>query len=103
MPHPGRSHRRFYRRALLLLPALVGCTSLAVTPARNGGPPKAVTGASRLAPGKEVRLTILHTNDVHGHLTPQEYAGMRNVGGVARRATLLKRLGAGRPDVLVMD
>ncbi len=51
------------------------------------------------------RLTILHTNDTHGHLLPFSYpesfepqsplAGMShraNIGGVARRATLLRQL-----------
>jgi 5'-nucleotidase / UDP-sugar diphosphatase len=50
-------------------------------------------------------LTILHTNDTHGHLLPFSYpanapsgsesAGVpvrRNIGGIARRATVVKRL-----------
>jgi 5'-nucleotidase / UDP-sugar diphosphatase len=52
-----------------------------------------------------VSLTILHTNDTHGHLLPFSYPdaaatgselqGLRtykNIGGIARRATLVKRL-----------
>ncbi len=55
--------------------------------------------------GRWFRLTILHTNDTHGHLLPFSYpeniapdsqeAGVpfkTNIGGVARRATLIKRL-----------
>jgi 2',3'-cyclic-nucleotide 2'-phosphodiesterase (5'-nucleotidase family) len=51
------------------------------------------------------RLTILHTNDTHGHLLPFSYpegvspdspvaqlAQRTNIGGVARRATLIQRL-----------
>jgi 2',3'-cyclic-nucleotide 2'-phosphodiesterase (5'-nucleotidase family) len=51
------------------------------------------------------RLTILHTNDTHGHLLPFSYpdgvspdspvaqmAHRTNIGGVARRATLIQRL-----------
>ena len=56
-------------------------------------------------PAQQVSLTILHTNDTHGHLLPFSYpanvpagsdlAGLsarRNIGGIARRATLVKRL-----------
>ena len=52
-----------------------------------------------------VRLTILHTNDTHGHLLPFSYpqdataepgmAGLRergNIGGIARRAALVQRI-----------
>jgi 5'-nucleotidase / UDP-sugar diphosphatase len=52
-----------------------------------------------------VPLTILHTNDTHGHLFPfsypdsaasgRELQGLRsykNIGGIARRATLVKQL-----------
>jgi 5'-nucleotidase / UDP-sugar diphosphatase len=55
-----------------------------------------------LAAAQSVSLTILHTNDTHGHLLPFSYpaagsdaAGLstiRNIGGIARRATLVKRL-----------
>jgi len=51
------------------------------------------------------RLTILHTNDTHGHLLPFSYPDdvapdspiaqmtyRHNIGGVARRATLLRQL-----------
>jgi 5'-nucleotidase/UDP-sugar diphosphatase len=52
-----------------------------------------------------VRLTILHTNDTHGHLLPFSYPSVvpagsalealrvrGNIGGVARRATLVARI-----------
>jgi len=58
-----------------------------------------------LAAAQQVSLTILHTNDTHGHLLPFSYpqivpagselAGLKersNIGGIARRATLVKRL-----------
>jgi len=54
-----------------------------------------------------VSLTILHTNDTHSHLLPFSYpavvppgsdlAGLQvrtDIGGIARRATLVKRLRA---------
>jgi 5'-nucleotidase / UDP-sugar diphosphatase len=53
----------------------------------------------------QVSLTILHTNDTHGHLLPFSYADAavrggelqgltkyRDVGGIARRATLVTRI-----------
>lgn len=60
-----------------------------------------------LAAAQQVSLTILHTNDTHSHLLPFSYpsrvspgselAALRarsNIGGIARRATLYKRLRA---------
>lgn len=59
------------------------------------------------AAAQQVSLTVLHTNDTHGHLLPFSYpsevpAGSElaslavrgNIGGIARRATLVKRLKA---------
>jgi 5'-nucleotidase len=58
-----------------------------------------------LGAAQQVSLTILHTNDTHGHLLPFSYppkapagsdqAGLksrRDIGGIARRATLAKRV-----------
>lgn len=58
-----------------------------------------------LAPAQGVSLTILHTNDTHGRLLPFSYPASvppgselsrvnprANVGGIARRATMVKRL-----------
>lgn len=60
-----------------------------------------------LAAAQQVSLTILHTNDTHGHLLPFSYPSVaapgseiaslrvrQNIGGIARRATLVKRLRA---------
>jgi 5'-nucleotidase / UDP-sugar diphosphatase len=54
---------------------------------------------------QQVSLTILHTNDTHGHLLPFDYPSIasqgsdiaalktrHDIGGIARRATLVKRL-----------
>jgi 2',3'-cyclic-nucleotide 2'-phosphodiesterase (5'-nucleotidase family) len=56
-------------------------------------------------------LTILHTNDVHGHMFPFAYVEvgkskveMPSVGGDARRATLIRRLKASiHNPVIVVD
>lgn len=50
------------------------------------------------------RIEILHTNDVHGHLFPFSYGGEENVGGIERRATLIRSIKAqSRDSVVVMD
>ncbi len=61
-----------------------------------------------------VRLTILHTNDTHSHLLPFSYPksttidgkplpAYRNIGGIARRATLIKQMKASHQPLIVMD
>lgn len=51
------------------------------------------------------KLTILHTNDVHSRIEPFPMDGSRNqgLGGVARRAALLKKIRAAEPNVLLLD
>ncbi|KPQ00916.1 MAG: 5'-nucleotidase [Bacteroidetes bacterium HLUCCA01] len=51
------------------------------------------------------QLTILHTNDTHARIDPfpenaSRYAGL---GGVARRASLVGRIRAENPNVLLLD
>ncbi len=55
--------------------------------------------AAQVAPSSRFSLTILHTNDQHGHLLPFAYqedgvdkAERPSVGGISRRSTLIKRL-----------
>src|SRR5215213_2221584 len=58
-----------------------------------------------LQPGKdETLITILHTNDQHSQIDPLP-ANDRNAGkgGVARRATLVKRIRAENPNTLLLD
>lgn len=58
-----------------------------------------------------ISITILHDNDLHGHLFPFCYTEphrsseeMCNVGGAARRATLVKKLrGAAHAPMLLID
>jgi 5'-nucleotidase len=58
----------------------------------------------RAQPG-ETLITILHTNDTHSQIDPlpandKQHPGM---GGVARRATLIKRLRRENPNSLLVD
>jgi 5'-nucleotidase len=51
------------------------------------------------------RLTILHTNDTHSRMEPFPMDGgpFQGLGGVARRMTLLRRVRANEPNVLLLD
>ena len=50
-------------------------------------------------------ITILHTNDVHSHIEPFGPNDPRNanMGGVARRATLIQQIRNENPNTLLLD
>lgn len=50
-------------------------------------------------------ITILHTNDVHSHIDPfpADHGAFPNMGGVARRASLIQKVIAENPNTLVLD
>jgi len=54
---------------------------------------------------KLIKLTILHTNDVHSRLEPFPMDGSRNegLGGAARRATLISDIRKAEKNVLLLD
>ncbi|MEL4308760.1 bifunctional metallophosphatase/5'-nucleotidase [Joostella sp. CR20] len=54
---------------------------------------------------KKKHLTILHTNDVHSHIDPFPATDARNpnMGGVARRATLIEQIRQENPNTLLLD
>lgn len=49
------------------------------------------------------RVTLLHTNDTHSRLDPFENGKLAGLGGIARRATLIRRIRAQNPHTLVLD
>lgn len=57
-----------------------------------------------LPKGDSTKITILHTNDTHSQIEPfaagTRFAGM---GGVARRATFVKKVRAENPNTLMVD
>ncbi|MCS7077097.1 MAG: metallophosphatase [Bacteroidia bacterium] len=57
------------------------------------------------AKSKPIKITILHTNDVHSRIEPFPMDGSKSqgLGGFARRATLIKRIRATNPNVLLLD
>jgi 5'-nucleotidase len=54
---------------------------------------------------KASKITILHTNDVHSHIDPfgPEDGRNANMGGVARRATLIESIRNENPHTLLLD
>lgn len=50
-------------------------------------------------------ITILHTNDVHSHIDsfPKSHSRYANLGGVARRATLVESIRKENPNTLLLD
>lgn len=50
-------------------------------------------------------ITILHTNDVHSHIEPfgPEHPQNANMGGIARRATLVEQIRKENPNTLLLD
>lgn len=52
-----------------------------------------------------IKLTILHTNDVHSRIEPFPMDGSRNqgMGGVARRSTLIQQIRKAEKNVLLLD
>jgi 5'-nucleotidase len=52
-----------------------------------------------------LKLTVLHTNDVHSRLEPFPMDGGRNqgLGGVAARAMLIKQIRQAEEEVLLLD
>ncbi|MBD3163088.1 MAG: hypothetical protein GF346_11735 [Candidatus Eisenbacteria bacterium] len=90
---------------LAVSPVLALCVLLAAAPVGGADVPSVRA------------LTILHTNDLHGHLLPFSYPDVedetspiakmeatRDIGGAARIATLVSRIRAEEPDrVLLLD
>lgn len=58
-----------------------------------------------MAAGEIVKLTILHTNDVHSRVEPFPMDGSRyqGLGGTARRAALVAKIRAAEQNVLLLD
>ncbi|MBI5878395.1 MAG: 5'-nucleotidase C-terminal domain-containing protein [Chloroflexi bacterium] len=79
--------RRILRFALLCLLVLAAVAGALVAPAA--------------AQGGEYRLTVLHTGENHGHW--DSFTQTISLGGIARRATLIRRVRAEGGNVLALD
>jgi 5'-nucleotidase len=56
-------------------------------------------------PNRKSHLTILHTNDVHSHIDafPKDHSSFPGLGGLARRAGLVKSICDENPNTLLFD
>jgi len=60
--------------------------------------------AEAVAAGRARTISIFHTTDLHGHILPtQTYDGLRDVGGLARCATCIRRWRQESPHSLLVD
>ena len=81
-----KSRREFIKRAAL------GTAAMSIIPS------KAFSNTSELK-----QLTILHTNDMHSHIHPFESGRNKGVGGMAQRATIIKKIRDEGNQVLLLD
>jgi len=59
---------------------------------------------SACAAEETIKLTILHTNDIHSHLTPFDVPDIgKNLGGSARHYEFIKKVRAENPATLLLD
>jgi 5'-nucleotidase len=89
------TNRLISRRRFLATSAVAGATI--------AGVPRSLELISRAAVA-DTLITILHTNDTHSQIDPLP-PNDRNAGkgGVARRATLVKRIRKANPNTLLVD
>ena len=52
---------------------------------------------------KDIKLTILHTNDMHSHIHPFTSGRNKGLGGMAERAALIKQIRLQEEHVLLLD
>jgi len=52
---------------------------------------------------KDIKLTILHTNDMHSHIHPFTSGRNKGLGGMAQRAALIKQIRKQEEHVLLLD
>ena len=79
------SRREFIKRTAL------GATALSLTP------------NNLLSKPNLTQLTILHTNDMHSHIHPFESGRNKGLGGMAQRATIIKKIRNEGNQVLLLD
>ena len=79
------SRREFIKRTAL------GATALSLTP------------SNLLSKPNLTQLTILHTNDMHSHIHPFESGRNKGLGGMAQRATIIKKIRNEGNQVLLLD
>lgn len=61
-----------------------------------------LNGPSATAQSPNYKLSIIHSSETHGRWEPETVGGVQ-FGGIARRATLVKKLRAENPNTLLLD
>ena len=56
-----------------------------------------------LADKKNIKITILHTNDMHSHIEPFKSGRNKGLGGMAQRAALIESIRNKEDHVLLLD
>ena len=56
-----------------------------------------------LSKSNDIKLTILHTNDMHSHIHPFKSGRNKGLGGIAQRATIIKEIRKKEDNVLLLD
>ena len=56
-----------------------------------------------LSSNKEIKITILHTNDMHSHIHPFKAGKYKGMGGIAERATIIKKIRKVEENILLFD
>ena len=62
-----------------------------------------MTPSNLLSKPNLTQLTILHTNDMHSHIHPFESGRNKGLGGMAQRATIIKKIRNEGNQVLLLD
>ena len=52
---------------------------------------------------KDIKITILHTNDMHSHIHPFKSGRNKGLGGMAQRANIIKKIRKENEHVLLFD
>jgi len=81
-----KSRREFIKRAAL------GTAAMSIIPSKAFSKPIGLK-----------QLTILHTNDMHSHIHPFDSGRNKGVGGMAQRATIIKKIREEGNQVLLLD
>ncbi len=56
-----------------------------------------------LAKKSDIKITILHTNDMHSHIHPFKQGRNKGLGGMAQRSALIKSIRSKEDHVLLLD